>query len=121
MDYHIDLSELTFTHIGEGTNLNGVFNFNGPTIVSGQIEGTVEMGNCPVFVIEKTGLIKGKLKCHHIEIRGEFEGEIFSAGKVIVHPSGIVKGQVYAKDLIIRPGAVVDFLGHAEGELTSQP
>ncbi|MCB9061014.1 MAG: polymer-forming cytoskeletal protein [Halobacteriovoraceae bacterium] len=115
MSYKIDLKELEFSHIGRETKLEGNFTFNGPTIVSGTIIGTVEMGNCPVFIIERDGLIKGKLKCHHIEIRGEFEGEIFSAGKVIIHPSSRVKGQVYAKDLIIRPGAIIDFSGHSEG------
>ena len=89
--------------VGEATTLRGDFELNGILRIDGVFEGSVK-GHSQVLVGEK-GKAFLDLEADEIIIGGKVEGTIRVRGKVKMLPSGYLKGEVTAKNLIIEPGA----------------
>jgi len=104
----------TFTNIGKETELSGVFCFRGTTHLHGKLKGEISMLDGAKIVLEIGSFTDAILKCHDIEIYGEYSGEIYSSGNVTLYPTAIFSGKVIAHTLEILPGAIVNMSGHTE-------
>lgn len=102
------LESQTHTYIGEKSSISGEFNFQGHTLIAGEIEGEVRMSNESPLVIESTGRIKGIIRCHHIKVYGDVEGQIEATGKITFFPSSNFSGVIEASDLKILPGSKIN-------------
>lgn len=114
MDEYIDLRQQSFTFIGSGSNLSGNFAFRGNTNIAGNLDGEIEMIDNAKLIINFLGTMRGKIKGHHIEIHGNFEGNIEATGHVKALPTAKIDGNIKAKDLIIYPGAKINIEGSTE-------
>jgi cytoskeletal protein CcmA (bactofilin family) len=110
----IDTPIQDYTYIGEGTQVQGSLTFKGDTKVAGKVKGEVRVHGEVPFSVEPTGVVQGTIYCHHIDIYGEVNGDIHSQGTVTLYPSSKLDGQLEAADLVIHPGAIVNFEGKTE-------
>ena len=108
MSGYIDLKEQNFCFLGKDSQIEGTFRLKGHAYISSHIEGKLLMEKDTNLVIETGGYFKGDINCTHIEVAGEIEGDIQSAGKAIFHSSASFKGNIQAKTLVIHPGAKIN-------------
>lgn len=106
----IQLKEFNF--LGKSGKFSGHFSFAGITRLSAECEGEFYMQTPDALIIEPEGQIHGKINCNDLEIYGHFSGEVMAKGKVIIYPSAVVEGRIWAHDLCIYPGSVVTIEGH---------
>ena len=114
MDNFIELQKLDYSIIGKDCIHKGDFTFNGTTYISGQIEGTIHLNEHDHITINPTGVVLGSIHCGDITIKGQFNGDLFSSGSVILEPTANVKGRIKSRNLVVSPGAVLNIEGAAE-------
>ena len=108
MPNYIDLKQLDFTMLGRGGRFKGVMSLEGPTHLSGHVDGDLIMKNDSDLCIQPYGVVIGEVHGRNIEIYGRVEGSIKATGTITLHASAVEKGVVQAANLVIRPGAVMD-------------
>ena len=113
---YLNIENENFTFIGQQTTLKGDFSFYGPTFISAKMEGQLSMKDQGHITLELSGSFKGDIQCHDIDIYGSFEGRLKSTGKVTVHPSATINGDLKAKFLNIKAGATLNIDGNTLDE-----
>jgi cytoskeletal protein CcmA (bactofilin family) len=115
MDNIVSIEEQDFTMIGKHCTLSGKFNFDGATHLAGGLEGEIHIQDKSLLTFESTSNVKGKVFCGDLKIYGTVDGEIYSNGLVEVFPTGKMTGLINAKNLVVHPGAILNFDGHTAG------
>ena len=115
MDNIVSIEEQNFTMIGKNCNLSGNFNFEGATHLAGEIDGEIHIKENSLLTFESTSSVKGKVYCGDLKVYGNVNGEIHSKGLVEIFPTGNISGLINAKNLVVHPGAVLNFDGHTAG------
>jgi cytoskeletal protein CcmA (bactofilin family) len=115
MDNIVSIEEQNFTLIGKNCDLSGVFKFDGATHLAGSIDGEIHVSQNSLLTFESTSKVTGKVYCSSLKIYGAVDGEIHAKGLVEIFPSGTLNGLIKAKNLIVHPGAVLNFDGHTQG------
>lgn len=105
MQDYIHLQDQNFSFFGINSRFVGEFSLQGPTHISGQVQGTINMQGENELSITHTGFIEGIIDCFNLEIYGKVVGDITAKGRVKIYPTALVEGNIKAKDLIIYPGA----------------
>ena len=95
------------TVIGVNVTVKGNLYNKGSVQVNGNVEGEVKSDEN--IMIGETATIKGPVIANKIEISGEIRGLVEAKEKLEIHPTGKVFGDLNAKTLIIREGAI--FIG----------
>jgi cytoskeletal protein CcmA (bactofilin family) len=106
----------TFSSLGKATILEGKFSFNGQTHLSGKLNGEITISEAKL-VLEIGSVTEATIKCADAEIYGEFTGDIYASGNIVLYPTAVVNGKLIARSLEILPGAVVNINGHTEESL----
>lgn len=101
-----------FSFVGKNCQIEGVFHFQGPTHIVGEMKGKLTMEDDAPLYIGREGKFKGEIKCFNIEIYGDFEGELEVNGKAVIHPLAKLSGVVKANQLIVSPGSVININGN---------
>lgn len=74
--------------------------------IDGEVEGTI---NCNgKVVIGQKGILKGSISCVNAEIIGTVEGDIVVSETLSLRSTGVIKGEVTTKILVVEPEAVFD-------------
>jgi len=102
---HLNLHEQNFSFLGQESKVVGLFQFKGPTKISSNLEGEIDMLSEDLLTIEVLGKIKGNIRCHDLEIFGNFEGVIYAKGTIIIHHTASIYGEINATNLIVKPGS----------------
>jgi cytoskeletal protein CcmA (bactofilin family) len=89
--------------VGENTKLKGEFEIDGILRIDGIFHGSVK-GKTQVLIGER-GEAYIDLEADEMVIGGKVEGNIRLRGKIQVLPSGFLKGEITASNIIIEPGA----------------
>ena len=111
MNTSLDLQQQSLSLLGKNSQFEGVFRFNGPARISGQLNGELVMEGEYGLIIETGGFFEGNIQCHEVEIHGRFKGTLDSHQKVVIFPLADVSGHIRTKNLIIHPGALVNIDG----------
>lgn len=109
--YQNEMRNMSFSFMGKGSILAGKFSLRGSTHLASHLEGELTMEDGGNLIIEPEGSFEGVLRGRDIEIFGQFQGNLISDGKVIIHSSANVHGDIEASHLIIKPGATVNIEG----------
>jgi cytoskeletal protein CcmA (bactofilin family) len=99
------------SHLGAGSRITGELHFPGTVELPGYVKGRVEAS---AIVIEEAGEVEGELHAASITIKGRFDGQVMG-GKVRLHASARVMGEITYESLSIESGAQV------EGKFTLRP
>ncbi len=97
-------SESGSTIIGPSISIKGEITGEGDLTVQGQVEGTIDFKNGNVS-IGRTGCIKADIKGKSITIEGEVEGNLLGEKKIVLRPSGRVRGDMRAPAINLEEGA----------------
>ena len=97
-------SESGSTIIGPSISSKGEITGEGDLTVQGQVEGTIDFKNGNVS-IGRTGRIKADINGRSITIEGEVEGNLLGEKKIVLRPSGRVRGDMRAPAINLEEGA----------------
>lgn len=112
----MQLDDQNFCFIGKKSKIIGDLILDGPTHISSTIEGNLEVHPDHKLSIEPAGLVTGKIKAGDIDVYGQVEGDINASGTLRIFPCANVSGKISAKNLIIKPGAIVNMTGHTSSK-----
>lgn len=113
-----DFKQLNFSILGKDASLEGDLKFQGDTILSCYVKGTINMADKSKLTLERGSHVEGNIYCHDIEIFGSFYGTVNASGTLSIRSSGIVSGKVTANQMSIYPGAQLNFEGNTTLEET---
>ncbi len=97
-------SESGSTIIGPSISIKGEITGEGDLTVQGQVEGTIDFKKAHV-TIGRTGRIKADVYGRSITIEGEVEGNLLGENKIVLRPSGRVRGDMRAPAFNLEEGA----------------
>jgi len=89
------------SHLDAGSRITGELQFTGTVELPGYVKGRVEAF---AIVVEKAGEVEGELHAANVAIKGRFHGRVIG-GKVALHASARVTGEITYESLSIESGA----------------
>ncbi len=101
------------TIIGPGVKIKGDISGKEDLTVHGQVEGIIDFRRSQV-IVSKTGNIKADIYGKIITIEGEVKGSLFGEEKIVLQPSGVVRGNMTAPRIHVEDGA--KFKGNVDTE-----
>ena len=90
--------------IGAAATIRGDITGKGDLIISGRVEGTVDLPENDTNV-EATGFMDGGILANNVNIRGKVQGDIEARRKVTIFATGAVIGTILAPRIQIEDGA----------------
>jgi len=73
-------------------------------IIQGRVEGKIDLKKNNITV-DKSGSIKGDIYGKSITLEGEVEGNLFGERRIVLQPSGVVRGDLRAPAINLEEGA----------------
>lgn len=92
------------TVIGSETEINGVLIGDGPLRIDGKVQGEVQVNGD--IIIGEGAVITASVKGHDIQVAGIIRGNVEAAGKLEIHSTGTVEGDVIVQTLKVADGAL---------------
>ena len=96
------LKELTI--IGPSIRIKGTLSGKEDLIIQGRVEGKIDLKKNNITV-DKSGSIKGDIYGKSITLEGEVEGNLFGEKKIVLQPSGVVRGNMRSPAVHLEEGA----------------
>ncbi len=106
-------TEVQETIIGPGVKVKGEISGKEDLTVHGQVEGIIDFKKSQV-IVSKTGNVKADIYGKIITIEGEVKGSLFGEEKIVLQPSGVVRGNMMAPRVHVEDGA--KFKGNVDTE-----
>lgn len=94
------------SHLGEGTELDGILTFTHGLRVDGVVKGKVKSE--AILEIGPSGKVDAEVEVRKVLIRGEFHGAIHATERVEILKEGKVFGDIFSPCLIIEAGALFE-------------
>jgi cytoskeletal protein CcmA (bactofilin family) len=98
--------------LGKETVFEGKMSFEGVFRLDGKFEG--EIFESGTLIVGETAVVKGKIGVNTIIINGQVEGEVHAQGRVEIHSTGKLHGNLSTPIITIAEGGV--FEGHCTME-----
>ena len=98
------------TLIGPNTEINGDVNFSGGLRVDGKLTGNIsakDASDNSLLTISEQAEISGNVTVPHVVINGIVNGNVSSAGKVLLQSKAKIVGDVYSSTIDLEVGATV--------------
>jgi cytoskeletal protein CcmA (bactofilin family) len=97
-----DAAALT-AFIDQGSEFSGKLNFKDTVRIDGRFDGEIASDN--TLIVGETGRVFAQIKSGDVIVSGEVKGDIAAVGRVTLHRSARVNGNVSAARLVIEEGA----------------
>ena len=106
-------TEVPKTIIGPCVKIKGEISGKEDLTVHGQVEGIINLKKSQI-IVTKTGSVKAEIYGKIISIEGEVKGNLFGTEKIVLQPSGVVRGNMTAPRVHVEDGA--KFKGNVDTE-----
>jgi cytoskeletal protein CcmA (bactofilin family) len=106
MKFRLKQSDQVSGFLDKGTNVTGELEFAGTLRIDGNFQGSVSTADN--LIIGEHAIVHADIKVGEIEIHGQFFGTIDAKNRVIVFPSGRVRGDIHTPVLCVTAGALLD-------------
>ena len=90
--------------VGAAVIIRGDITGKGDLVISGRVEGTVDLPGNDAN-LEKTGFMEGGILANNVNVRGKVQGDIEARRKVTIYATGTVIGTIIAPRIQIEDGA----------------
>ena len=90
--------------IGAAATIRGDITGKGDLVISGRVEGTVDLPDNDAN-LEATGFMDGGILAMNVNIRGKVQGDIEAKSKVTIFATGTVLGTIVSPRIQIEDGA----------------
>lgn len=94
------------TVVGAQTKFKGTVNTDKPIRIDGQYEGDII--STDEVLVSENGYFNGTVSCRYFHLVGKAEGKITCSELMEFTPTGVFKGDVNAKDVIIVKGSKIE-------------
>jgi len=98
--------------IGQGSVFEGTINVPHSIRIDGKFSGKIQTAEA--LTVGESGLIEAEVKALNAFIFGRVVGNMYIEERVELHTSAIVVGDLHAKELVVKEGAV--YHGHCSME-----
>ena len=92
--------------LGKGTFIDGKFLVDGNVRIDGNFKGEIE-GNADLIVGEGS-LVEASIKVRNMVLIGEVHGNVTCLGKLEIHNTGKLVGEIHADKLVIEENAIFE-------------
>ena len=89
--------------IGRSISIKGELSGEEDLIIQGRVEGKIDLKKNNITV-DKSGSIKGDIYGKSITLEGEVEGNLFGEKRIVLQPSGVVRGDMRAPAIKLEEG-----------------
>ena len=104
----IDVKKMNFSFFGKGAVLSGVFRLKGITHLNSRLDGEITMEDKGRLIIEDEGIFTGSFRGHDIDIFGTVDATLVATGKVTIHSTARVSGNIRANEIVVNPNSHVN-------------
>src|SRR5262249_37066683 len=118
MKIRLKQSDQVSGFLDKGTNVTGELEFAGTLRIDGNFQGSISTADN--LVIGEHAVVHADIKVGEIEIHGRFFGTITAKTRVVVFPSGRVRGDIHTPVLCVNPGALLDGGMHMANDGTDE-
>ncbi len=91
--------------IAAGTHLDGFFSLPGRVRIEGHASGELVVGES--VVVARGGFVEGRIECPVVEIHGLVRGDVLALGRLHLHSTAELEGDVVTGRLVLDEGARV--------------
>jgi cytoskeletal protein CcmA (bactofilin family) len=89
--------------IDQGSEFSGKLSFKDTVRIDGRFEGEIKSEN--TLIVGETGHVFAQIKSGDVVVSGEVKGDIIASGRVTLHKTARVSGNVHAAKLAMEEGA----------------
>jgi cytoskeletal protein CcmA (bactofilin family) len=111
-------SEEISGYFGKEVVFEGKMTFQGIFRLEGRFEG--EIFESGTLIVGETAVVKGKIEANTIVINGHVEGEVVAKGRVEIHPTGKLYGNLVTPILAVNEGGIFDGNCKMEGKVNEE-
>jgi cytoskeletal protein CcmA (bactofilin family) len=106
MKFRTKQSDQVSGFLDKGTNVTGELEFAGTLRIDGNFQGSISTADN--LIIGEHAMVHADIKVGEIEIHGQFFGTIEAKSRVVVFPSGQIRGDIHTPVLCVTAGAKID-------------
>ncbi|NIS61420.1 MAG: polymer-forming cytoskeletal protein [Proteobacteria bacterium] len=92
--------------LGKNTSFQGKMGFQGMARLDGKFDGEIYSGD--ILIIGETAVISAEINVHTLVVDGKVSGNVSVTGKIEVHASGELCGNIATPALVIEEGGLFD-------------
>ena len=106
MKFRLKQSDQVSGFLDKGTNVTGELEFAGTLRIDGNFQGSISTADN--LIIGEHAVVHADIKVGELEIHGQLFGTVQAKHRVVIFPSGRVRGDMNTPTLSVSPGAVID-------------
>ncbi|UCD72122.1 MAG: polymer-forming cytoskeletal protein [Syntrophobacterales bacterium] len=92
--------------LGKNTSFEGKMSFEGMARLDGKFDGEIFSGD--MLIIGEMATVNAEINVGTLVIDGELSGNVTATGKVEIHSTGKLFGNITTPTLVIREGGLLD-------------
>ena len=92
--------------LGKNTSFQGKMGFQGMARLDGKFDGEIYSGD--ILIIGETAVINAEINVDTLVVDGKVRGNVSATGKIEVHASGKLYGNIATPTLVIEEGGLFD-------------
>jgi cytoskeletal protein CcmA (bactofilin family) len=106
MKFRLKQSDQVCAFLDKGTNMTGELESAGLLRIDGNFQGSISTADN--LIVGEQAVVHADIKAGEVEIHGRFFGNIEAKNRVVVFPTGRVRGDIHTPVLCVSAGAVLD-------------
>jgi cytoskeletal protein CcmA (bactofilin family) len=92
--------------LGENTSFEGKMGFEGMARLDGKFDGEIFSGD--ILIIGETATVNAEINVSSLLIDGRVSGDVSATGKIEIHSTGKLYGNITTPTLVIEEGGLFD-------------
>ncbi len=92
--------------LGENTSFEGKMGFEGMARLDGKFDGEIFSGD--ILIIGETAAVNAEINVSSLLIDGKVSGNVSATGKIEIHSTGKLYGNITTPTLVIEEGGLFD-------------
>ena len=92
--------------LGKNTSFEGKMSFEGMVRLDGRFNGEIFSGD--VLMIGETAIVNAEIKVSTLVVDGKVTGNVSATGKIEIHSTGKLYGNITTPALVVEEGGVFD-------------
>ena len=92
--------------LGKNTSFEGKIGFEGMARLDGKFDGEIFSGD--ILIVGENAVINGEINVDTLVVDGKVSGNVSATGKIEIHSTGRLYGNITAPSLVIEEGGLFD-------------
>ncbi len=92
--------------LGKNTSFEGKISFEGMARLDGKFDGEIFSGD--ILILGENAVINGEINVDTLVVDGKMRGNVSATGKIEIHSTGRLYGNITTPSLVIEEGGLLD-------------